>query len=193
MALLALLLVPGLAEARRRLVVLEFTGPKASDFQADVEKMLKKSNSVIPTKKWDAAAEDLDATKVNEKNVKKVAKKLSIDGVIVGRVEKRGSRYNLSHNFVFPDRSGEIRRFVLDLDFGSAWRAPGLQLHQEAGPLRPRANYTIDTDLEFTGSLAPDARESSASATLMLSLVPGTGLVSWGCSSPLKALARSMG
>ena len=68
---LFVLLLPGLAEARRRLVVLEFTGPKASDFQADVEKLLKKGNSVVPTKKWDAAAEDLGATKVNEKNVRK--------------------------------------------------------------------------------------------------------------------------
>jgi hypothetical protein len=106
MALLVVLFAPGLAEARRRLVVLEFTGPKASDFQADVEKMLKKGNSLVPAKKWDAAAEKLGATKVNEKNVKKVAKKLSVDGVIVGRVEKRGSRYIL-HLQLREGRSGK--------------------------------------------------------------------------------------
>ncbi|HUQ08382.1 MAG TPA: hypothetical protein VM261_38085 [Kofleriaceae bacterium] len=104
--LLIVVLAPGLAEARRRIVILEFTGPKAEDFQTDVEKMLKKSHSIVPTKKWDAAADDLNAKKVSEKNVKKVAKKLSIDGVIVGRVEKRGSRYIL-HLQLREGRSGK--------------------------------------------------------------------------------------
>ena len=52
---LVLVLLCGVAEARRRLVVLEFTGPKAGEFQEDVEKLLKKGNSIIPRKKWDAA------------------------------------------------------------------------------------------------------------------------------------------
>ena len=92
---LAIVLSPSPAAARRRLVVLEFTGPKAEAFQDDVEKLLKKGNSVVPRKKWESAADDLGATKLNEKNVKKIARKLSIDGVISGRVEKRGSRYIL--------------------------------------------------------------------------------------------------
>jgi TolB-like protein len=95
---LAIVAIPGFyhaAEARRRLVVLEFTGPKADSFQEDVVKMLKKSNSIVPLKKWNDAADDLGAKKVNEKNVKKVARRLSVDGVISGRVEKRGSRYIL--------------------------------------------------------------------------------------------------
>jgi hypothetical protein len=92
---LAIVLAPAIAEARRRLVVLEFTGPKAEEFQEDVEKALKKGNSIVPRKKWDAAADKLKAAKINEKNVKKVAAKLQVDGVITGRVEKRGSRYYL--------------------------------------------------------------------------------------------------
>ena len=92
---LAIVLAPGVAEARRRLVVLEFTGPKADDFRGDVEKLLKKGNSIVPLKKWTAAAEGMNATKVNEKNVKKIAAKLQVDGVISGKVEKRGSRYYL--------------------------------------------------------------------------------------------------
>ncbi|HVV86106.1 MAG TPA: hypothetical protein VHE35_23770 [Kofleriaceae bacterium] len=87
---------PGLAEARHRLVVLELEGDRAEDFQDELEKFLKKTQSVVPLKKWTEAAEDLSATKVNDKNVKKVAKKLSIDGVISGSVEKRGSRYYIT-------------------------------------------------------------------------------------------------
>lgn len=93
-ALLGLLVGPRVAEAgRKRLVVLPFSGPKAAAFQADVEKLLKKSHSVIPLKKWRDTADDLNATKTNERDIKKVARKLSVDGVVTGKVEKRGSRY----------------------------------------------------------------------------------------------------
>lgn len=88
-----ILFQPSDALARRRLVVLDFEGDKAEDFRDEVEKFLKKSHSVVPRSKWDGAAEDLGATRLNDKNVKKVAKKLSIDGVVTGEVEKRSSRY----------------------------------------------------------------------------------------------------
>lgn len=90
-----ILVRPGVAEARRRIVVLELQGDRAEDFQDELVAFLKKKHSVVPTKKWIEAAEDLSATRVTDKNVKKVAKKLSIDGVISGTVEKRGSRYYL--------------------------------------------------------------------------------------------------
>jgi hypothetical protein len=88
-----ILVRPGVAEARRRLVVLELQGDRAEDFQDELVAFLKKKHSVVPTKKWVEAAEDLSATKVTDRNVKKVATKLSIDGLITGTVEKRGSRY----------------------------------------------------------------------------------------------------
>ncbi|MCX5743530.1 MAG: hypothetical protein NT062_13640 [Proteobacteria bacterium] len=81
------------AGGRKRLVVLDFEGPKAEKFQEDVIKLLKKNHTVLSTEKWTAAAEELDAAKVTEKNVKKVAKKLKIDGVIEGKIEKRRDEY----------------------------------------------------------------------------------------------------
>jgi hypothetical protein len=88
-----ILLLPSVAEARRRVVVLDFDGEKGDEFREDLEKFLKKNHSVVPRKKWDSTAEDLEATKVNERNIKKVARKLSVDGVITGKIEKRSSRY----------------------------------------------------------------------------------------------------
>jgi hypothetical protein len=82
------------AEAgRKRVVVLDFEGPNAEKFHADVIKLIKKSHSVIKLTKWNKAAEDLDAAKVTEKNVKKVARKLKIDGVITGKIDKRRDEY----------------------------------------------------------------------------------------------------
>jgi len=98
---------PGVAHARKRLVVLEFTGPKAEEFQADLEKILKKRHSLVPQTKWDAAADDLGATKLTDANVKRIAGKLNVDGVIVGKSEKRGSRYYL-HLKLRAGASGKV-------------------------------------------------------------------------------------
>jgi hypothetical protein len=82
------------AEAgRKRVVVLDFEGPNAEKFHADVVKLIKKSHTVVKLEKWNKAAEELDAAKVTEKNVKKVAKKLKIDGVITGKIDKRRDEY----------------------------------------------------------------------------------------------------
>ncbi len=78
---------------RKRVVVLDFDGPKAEKFHADIVKLIKKTHTVISTDKWNAAAEELDAGKVTEKNVKKLAKKLKLDGVITGKVDKRRDEY----------------------------------------------------------------------------------------------------
>ncbi len=108
-ALVALIALawPGVAHARKRLVVLEFTGPKAEEFQADLEKILKKRHSLVPQAKWDAAADDLGATKLTDANVKRIAGKLNVDGVIVGKSEKRGSRYYL-HLKLRAGASGKV-------------------------------------------------------------------------------------
>ncbi len=80
---------------RKRLVVLEFEGDKAEKFQADLIKLLKKSHTVVSTDKWSSAADEMSAAKVTDKNIKKVAKKLKVDGVLSGTVEKRRDEYIL--------------------------------------------------------------------------------------------------
>ena len=90
-----LLLVPALAQAggRKRVVVLEFEGPKAEKFHDDLVKLVKKSHTVVSLDKWNGTAEELDASKANEKNFKKVAKKLKVDAIIQGKIDKRRDEY----------------------------------------------------------------------------------------------------
>ncbi|HEY5922604.1 MAG TPA: hypothetical protein VIV11_13075 [Kofleriaceae bacterium] len=84
----------GRADAgRKRLVVLDFEGPKAEKFHSDVVKLVKKSHTVLTVDKWNEKADELDAAAVTDKNIKKVAKKLKIDGVITGKIEKRRDEY----------------------------------------------------------------------------------------------------
>src|SRR5580704_10395008 len=109
-ALLAsLVLGAGSASAgpRRRIVVLEFEGPKAEEFHEDLVKLIKKQHTVVPTDRWNGVATDLDAAKVTEKNVKKVAKKLKIDGVVTGKIEKRRDEY-IVHLKLRAGASGEL-------------------------------------------------------------------------------------
>lgn len=92
--LAVLFLWTGRADAdRKRVVVLDFEGPNAEKFHSDVVKLIKKSHTVVKSTKWNKKAEELDAAKVTEKNVKKVAKKLKIDGVITGKIDKRRGEY----------------------------------------------------------------------------------------------------
>ena len=92
--LLALLVGTGIANAdRKRLVVLEFEGDEAEAIQKSFVKFLKKSHTVVTVDKWNTAADELGATKLNEKNIKKVARKLKVDGVITANVEKRREEY----------------------------------------------------------------------------------------------------
>lgn len=99
---------PTVAHAgRKRVVVLELDGPKAEKFHGDLVKLIKKSHTVVPVDKWNGAAEDLDATKLTEKDVKKVAKKLKVDAVISGKVDKRRDEYIIQLK-VREGKSGEL-------------------------------------------------------------------------------------
>jgi hypothetical protein len=94
LAIAALVVWSSLAYAgRKRVVVLDFEGPKAEKFHDDIVKLLKRSHTVIATDKWNGTADELDAAKITEKNVKKVAKKLKIDGIVTGKIEKRRDEY----------------------------------------------------------------------------------------------------
>lgn len=97
-ALVIGLLVPATAAhagGKKRVVVLELEGPKAEKFHADLVKLLKKNHTVIPVDKWNGTAEELDAASSNEKDLKKVAKKLKIDAIVTGKVQKRRDEYIL--------------------------------------------------------------------------------------------------
>ncbi|MDB4952960.1 MAG: hypothetical protein JWO36_529 [Myxococcales bacterium] len=93
LACLVIWALPAHAGGRKRIVVVEFEGPKADKFHDDVVRLIKKNHTVVPTEKWAGIAEEMDAGKLTDKNVKKIAKKLKIDGVITGKIEKRRDEY----------------------------------------------------------------------------------------------------
>ncbi len=92
-ALIALVAFARGAEAKRRIVVLDFSGPKAELFEAQVMGGIKKGGAGVAASKWTDAADELGATKMTAKNVAKIAAKLNVDGVVIGSVDRRGTRY----------------------------------------------------------------------------------------------------
>jgi hypothetical protein len=60
--------------------------------------------------------------------------------------------YRLDHDFAFPDRAGEIRRFALRLTLDEGWQAPDLQETYTTGPLAPGQNFVLTLPLNAHSS-----------------------------------------
>jgi hypothetical protein len=104
----------GVAQAgRKRVVVLDFEGPKGDKFHDDLVKLIKKSHTVVPTDKWNGTAEELGAGSASEKDIKKVAKKLKIDAVVEGKIEKRRDEFIIRLK-LRAGRSGELIGTTID-------------------------------------------------------------------------------
>ncbi|MBP9087543.1 MAG: hypothetical protein KBG15_15580, partial [Kofleriaceae bacterium] len=81
------------AWAGKRVVVLDFDGPQAESFHGDVERIVKKTFVLVPVSKWNKAAEANEIERLSEKNVKLLCKKVGVDGVVSGKIEKRRDEY----------------------------------------------------------------------------------------------------
>ena len=129
LGLAALLLVAGFAaraEAdRKRVVILPFDGDeKAEKFHGALVKLLKKNHTVVSTSKWETTAEGLSADKVTDANIKKVAKKMKVDGVIEGTISKRRDEYIIKLKL----RSGTSGKVIAKVDT----KAEGTKLEGQA-------------------------------------------------------------
>ncbi len=82
-----------------------------------------------------------------------------------GILFRAGNDYVLDNDFAFPDRSGVIERFTLDLDLDPAWRPQGtLPPHQERKSLVPGESYVVRERLQYVGAGRPEAVRRGTSA-----------------------------
>ena len=88
---------PGSAAAgSKRLVIQKIRGPSAAAFYRDVLLVLEQRHNLVSNDRYDKYARQLGATRVNARNVRRVAQKLGLDGVIFGKVRRRGGKYLLT-------------------------------------------------------------------------------------------------
>src|ERR1043165_4002186 len=81
------------AGGRKRVVVLEFEGPKSEKFHDDLVRLIEKTHTVVPAEKWNGTAEQLGAGTRSDRDVKKVARKLKVDAIVEGKIEKRRDEF----------------------------------------------------------------------------------------------------
>lgn len=76
-----------------------------------------------------------------------------LDYTLAGALEKSGGLYHLWHDFAFPERSGEIVKFSLDLALDPVWR-PVAEVpdHLERQNLPPGESVLVKADLAYQGS-----------------------------------------
>lgn len=76
-----------------------------------------------------------------------------LDYTLTGALAKSGGQYHLWHDFAFPERSGEIERFTLDLALDPVWgpvaEVPG---HLERQNLPPGQSVLVKADLAYQGT-----------------------------------------
>src|SRR5262249_43507797 len=72
-----------------------------------------------------------------------------------------GESYTLDHDFAFPERVGEIRRFTLNLTFDEAWK-PQTEVRESysAGPLAPGRSFVLTIPLRYAGAGTPSANDT---------------------------------
>lgn len=79
-----------------------------------------------------------------------------------GILLKEGDGYVLDHDFAFPDRDGDIRRFSLRLSFDAGWQpASDVREIYSAGPIPPNRSYVLKIPLRYSGAGAPMAIDTS--------------------------------
>jgi uncharacterized membrane protein YgcG len=76
-----------------------------------------------------------------------------LDYTLLGVLRKSGGLYRLDHDFAFPDRSGEIERFSLDLALDPVWQpASAVPRHLEREHVYPGESVLVTADLAYHGA-----------------------------------------
>lgn len=70
-------------------------------------------------------------------------------------VVKRPGDYLLNHDFLFPDRSGRVERFTLDLEIDPAWDSGTTTHHLEKANLPPGQSVVLTLPLQWRGQGPP--------------------------------------
>lgn len=107
----ALLLAPALASAKKRVVVIEFTGKRGPGFTRAVAEIIGEKHSVVPGERFDRTADRMDAAKPTDDNVARVSARMNVDGVVIGSVKRQRGRYVIKV-MLREGRSGEFVKTV---------------------------------------------------------------------------------
>lgn len=144
----AILTLPALASAERRIVVLEFDGPRASQFRREVIRELRDDHQLISQKRFESARDELEDFDDSPEAYAQIAADLDADGIVSGTVDKKG------RNFVLTVRVRE--------GFTGAYTVREAKFRGRRARLRGRAARRFRRDLRAAVSELPDRSELAA-------------------------------
>ncbi len=93
------------AQAKNKVVVLEFEGDRAEDFQEIVEDLAKSSVRIVSSRKFKKEKTRIRRFRGRAKDYQKIAERLDVDTFIEGSVSRRRGKYKLKLRF--RGRDGE--------------------------------------------------------------------------------------
>jgi hypothetical protein len=103
-----LTLASSAAWAKKRVVVLDFSGPQAGKAESAVIAAVKKKHTVVSAGQYTKAQKKLKAKKQTNKNVAKVAAEIQVDAVVTGVMKKKGGKWTLTVT-VREGASGKVK------------------------------------------------------------------------------------
>ena len=84
-----------------------------------------------------------------------------------GILQKDNELYTLAHDFAFPEREGEIRRYSLRLTLDPVWQpAEPVRDVYTATDLQPGAGFVLTIPMRYTGAGTPFANDGSRPAEI---------------------------
>ena len=129
LALLTLLVATG-AEARKKVTVLSFSGPRGSDAARQVKRALQRSYSMVSGGTFSREARNQGSRSSSTKGRKLAAGALRVDAIVSGSVKRLGSRWVLKITVYSGHNGRRVGGATIPLrgarvDPGSARRVPG--------------------------------------------------------------------
>lgn len=105
----------GAKSAQTNIVLLDFTGPKASSVRKSMVKMLGSKAKLVPVAKYKKAQKRLRARRMSGRDVVKVSKSLDVHGLITGSVKRKRGKYQLSLTLVSGTTGDTVDRLTVTL------------------------------------------------------------------------------
>jgi hypothetical protein len=96
MVMVGVLMIASSAWAKKRVVVLSFSGPQGGKAEAAVAGAIKKRHTIVSQAQYTKAQKKLKAKKQTDKNVAKIAAEIQVDAVVSGSVKKKAGKLTVS-------------------------------------------------------------------------------------------------
>jgi len=103
------------AAAEKRVVVLKIKGDKRSKIAKSLTRIIDNDHKIIAGSTYELQASKLNAKRLSPRNVRKVASRIEADGVLTGKIRRKGGRYVLRLRLIEGSTGKVIKKIAVKL------------------------------------------------------------------------------